>query len=89
MIVSFINRAFGRVSLRGVAWVRHVALSAATGLKQYAAGHSSSTGIGHARGGRERVGLDSRSSSGLVHHPGVSAGLVRSWAGSFNLSCWF
>jgi hypothetical protein len=50
MIVSFINRAFGRVSLRGVAWVRHVALSAATGLKQYAAGHSSSTGV---RGGKD------------------------------------
>ena len=45
MIANFINRAFGRVSLRGVARVRHEALTAATGSKQYAAGHSTSTGI--------------------------------------------
>jgi len=50
MIANFINRAFGRVSLRCVARVRHAALTAATGLKQYAAGHSSSTG---ARGGKD------------------------------------
>ena len=48
MIANFINRAFGRVSLRGVARVRHAALTAATGSKQCAAGHSSSTGV---RGG--------------------------------------
>ena len=40
MIASFISRAFGRVSLRGVARVRHAAFTAATGSKQYAAGHS-------------------------------------------------
>ena len=38
MIANFINRAFGRVSLRGVARLRHAALTAATGSKQYAAG---------------------------------------------------
>ena len=48
MIVNFINRAFGRVSLRGVARVRHAALTAATGSKQYDADHSKSTGM---RGG--------------------------------------
>jgi len=45
MIANFINRTFGRDSLRGVARVRHVALTADTGSKQYAAGHSSSTGM--------------------------------------------
>ena len=45
MIVNFINCAFGRVSLRGVARVRHAALTAATGSKQYAAGHLASTGM--------------------------------------------
>ena len=55
MIPNFINRTFGRVSLRGVTRVRHEALKAATGSKQYAAGHSASMGI---RGGGERVGLD-------------------------------
>ena len=79
MIANFINRAFGRVSLRGVARVRHAALTAATGSKQYAAGHSSSAVV---RGGRERVGLDWRPGSGRVHLPGVSAGVVRSRAGS-------
>ena len=42
---NFINRAFGLVSLRGVARVRHAALTAATGSKQYDAGHSTSTGM--------------------------------------------
>ena len=45
MIANFINRAFSRVSLRGVARVRYAALTAATGSKQYTAGHSSSTGV--------------------------------------------
>ena len=39
------DRALGRVSLLGVARVRHAALTAATGSKQRAAGHSSSTGM--------------------------------------------
>ena len=66
MIPNFINRTFGRVSLRGVTRVRHEALKAATGSKQYAAGHSASMGI---RGGGERVGLDWRPGSGRVHLP--------------------
>jgi len=33
MIANFIDRAFGRVSLRGVARVRNAALTAATGSK--------------------------------------------------------
>ena len=45
MIANFVNRAFGRVSLRGMARVRHAALTAATGSKQYAAGHLSSSGV--------------------------------------------
>jgi len=31
MIANFINRDIGRVSLRGVAWVQHAALTAAMG----------------------------------------------------------
>jgi len=42
MIANIIDRAFGRVSLRGVARVRHAALTTATGSKQYTAGHSTS-----------------------------------------------
>jgi len=52
MITNFINRASGRVSLRGVARVRHAAFTASTGSKQYTAGHSTSTGM---RGVRARV----------------------------------
>ena len=43
MISNFINLAFGQVSLRGVARVRHAALTAATGSKKYTACHSTST----------------------------------------------
>ena len=42
MTANFINCAFGPVSLCGVAWVRHAALAAATGSKQYTSGHSTS-----------------------------------------------
>ena len=35
MISNFINRSFGGVSVRGVARVRHAALTAATDSKQY------------------------------------------------------
>jgi len=67
MIANFINRAFGRISLRGVARVRHVALKA-----------KSPQGLEAVRcwplelgryvyvGGRERVGLDWRPGSGRV-----------------------
>jgi len=88
MIANLINRACGRVSLRGMAWARHATFTAATGPKQYAADHSSSTG---AYGGRERVGLNWRPGLGRVHHPSMmerlhhpsmSAGLVRSRAGT-------
>ena len=48
MTASFINRAFGRFSLHGVARVRHASLTAAKGYKQHAADQSSSTGM---RGG--------------------------------------
>ena len=44
MVANCINRAFGRVSLRGVARVRHAALTAASG----------STGV---RGGGESAGM--------------------------------
>ena len=43
MIANSINSAFGRISLRGVARVRHSARTATTGSKQCAIGHSSST----------------------------------------------
>jgi len=39
MIANFIKRAFGRVSLRGVARVQHASLTAARGSEQYTAGH--------------------------------------------------
>ena len=45
MIANFISRAFGRVSLRGVTRVRHAALTAPTGSKQYTAGYSTSKGM--------------------------------------------
>ena len=47
MIASFINRAFGRISLHGVAQVRHAALTltAAACSKRHSAGHSSSMGM--------------------------------------------
>ena len=50
MIANFISRAFGRVSLRGVARVRHAALTAAMGSNQYYAGCSTSAGM---RGGKD------------------------------------
>jgi len=79
MIANFISLAFGRVSLRGVARVRHAALTAATGLKQYAAGHSSSTGE---RGGESA--WDSTSDRPQAGHGGFTspacAGVVRSRA---------
>ena len=34
VIANFINRAFSQVSLRGLAWVRHAALTAATLRRQ-------------------------------------------------------
>ena len=80
MIANFINRAFGRVSLRGVARVRHAALTVVTGLKQYTAGHSTSKGMRYS-GCQERVGLDWRPGSGRVHLPSVRAGVARPWAG--------
>ena len=45
VIINFINRTFGWISLRGMAWVRHTALTAAVSSEQYAAGRSSSTGV--------------------------------------------
>ena len=57
MIADFINRAFGRVSLHGVAWVRHATLTAATCSKQHTAGHSSSSD-GHAGGGANEKAWD-------------------------------
>jgi len=58
MIANFISRAFGRVSLRGVARVRHSALIDTTGSKQYAAGHSSSAGKRGGENAWRDVGLD-------------------------------
>jgi len=52
-IASFINRAFGRVSLRGLARAQHAALTAATGSKQHAAGRLTSVGT---RGGAGTCG---------------------------------
>ena len=80
MIANFINinRAFGSVSLRGVARVRQAALAAATGSKKNAAGHSSSAGM---RGGENAWGsTGDRAQGGFASS--VSAGVVRSWAGS-------
>jgi len=58
MTANFINCAFGRVSLRGVARVRHrhAAFTAATGSKQHAAGHSTSTGMQGAENARDSTG---------------------------------
>ena len=55
-IANFIDRAFGRVSFRGVARVRHAALTAATGWKQYDAGHSTSTGMRGAENEWDSIG---------------------------------
>jgi len=80
---NFINRAFGRVSLRGVSRVRHAAFKAAAGSKQHTAFHSSSA-LNKRAGGRGHVGVEWRwgSGSGRVHLPGAHAGVVRSRAGS-------
>jgi len=45
MIADFISSAFGRVSLRGVARVRHAALTAAMGSRQYNTDYSTSRGM--------------------------------------------
>ena len=83
MIANFINRSFGRVSLRGVARVRHAALTAATGSKQYTAGHSGSTGM--RRGGarawdstsdRAQSGFTSRAWALGWCNPGLAADLL-------------
>ena len=58
MTANFMNRAFGWVCLRGVDRVRHAALTSATGSKQHAAGHSSSssTGVREAENARDSTG---------------------------------
>ena len=74
MTANFINRAFGLVSLRGVARVRHEALTAVShGLK---AARCWPLDLGGYAGGQERVGLDWRPGSGRVHLPSASNGVV-------------
>ena len=75
MIANFIKRAFGRVFLRrGVARVRHAALTAATGSKLFVLCLAFAVCCwpldldGYA-GSRERVGLDWRPGSGRVYLP--------------------
>ena len=52
MIANFINLAFGQVSLRGVARVRHAALVAHTGSKHYAGSENAWDSTGNrAQGG--------------------------------------
>ena len=74
MIANFINRAFGRVCLRGVARVRHVALTAARGSK-YATGHSTSTGMWGGENARDSTG--DRAQGGFTSP--VRAGVSRFW----------
>jgi len=81
MIANYIYRAFGRVSVRGVDRVRHVALTAAMGSKQCAAGHSTSA-VMHGGENARDPGLDWRPGSGQVHLPSASARVVRSRASS-------
>ena len=84
MIADFISSAFGRVSLRGVGRVRHAALTAAMGSKQYATGHSTSTSM-PTRGVEnawESTGDRAPQGSGRIYLPSVRAGVAQSWAGS-------
>jgi len=84
MIANFNSRVFGRVSLRGVARVRHAALTAAMGSKQYATGHSTSTSM-PTRGVEnawESTGDRAPQGSGRIYLPSVRAGVAQSWAGS-------
>ena len=83
LIASFINRAFGRVSLRGLARAQHAALTAATGSKQHAAGRLTSVGT-RGGGGDVRNSAADRAQGGSmrVHPPSAGAGVARSRAGS-------
>ena len=74
MIANFINRAFGRVSLRAVARVRHEALTAATGSKLFVLCLAFAVccwplDLDEYAGSRERAGLDWRPGSGRVYLP--------------------
>jgi len=80
MTANFINRAFGRASLRGVDRVRHAALAAATGSKQYAAGIwpldlGGYVGGARTRGTRLAIGL--RAGSPPQRESWV--GVIRGW----------
>jgi len=66
MIANLINRAFGRVSLRGAARVRHAALIAATGSKQYTSGHSTSAGMRGAEDAWDSTGDQAQGGCGAV-----------------------
>ena len=69
----------GRVSLRGVVRVRHVALTATTVPKQYSAGHSTSTGV---RGGENAWDSTGDWNQGEFTFPCVRERAVRCRAGS-------
>ena len=70
MIANFIKRAFGRVSLRGVARVQHASLTAARGSEQYTAGHYAWDSTG------DRV------QGGFIFPASKLGHVARTWAGS-------